>query len=192
MPTTEAQSLLCFTSKDDRRVAALNGMTIAQWDCLLVRRCTQFDSCSAVDCPLDFRQGQRSDPYPDESEKCRALVSTRQEIIAQAVAEGLKFELHYGGLTYKESVSEIQGERRKARYEALPEDKKQEMRERLVRARAVRAQAAETAHEGGAGASSGDAAFGAETVPGEEKYPQFLSPGAEFSEDASTSGRLAL
>ena len=87
-------------------------MSLAEWDCLLCQRCPQFEVCGARDCPLDFLQGCRGPSFPDETEKCHAQRKTRQRIIAEARAEGLKFDLHHDGLT----VREVQREERRARY----------------------------------------------------------------------------
>lgn len=115
-------SLLCHTNKDQRRVAALNGMTLAEWDCLLCRRCPQYETCGARDCPLDFLQGCRGPSFPDETETCHAYRKSRHRVITEAQAAGLQFELHHDGLTLREVYREERADRYREQMKGMSEE----------------------------------------------------------------------
>ncbi len=108
-------------------------------DSTLMKRCSQWDTCSAPDCPLDPEYLQRG-AKQDGEEDCHTRKSTRLRIVAEARAEGVATAaaLPYGGLTKKEHGSELRSRRMKAEFAALPEDikerKRAEARRRLSRA----------------------------------------------------------
>ena len=95
-------------------------------------RCPHWNTCSAVECPLDSQQGERG---PIEDEQCHARISTRQRIIKEARAEGITIRLKYDGLLRQEWLREQRSARGKAQWHALPETEKQARRERLRQAR---------------------------------------------------------
>ena len=105
-------------------------------DTTLMKRCPQWEKCSAPDCPLDPEYLQRGRTYPGE-EKCGAWKSTRVKIVQATAAEwsAAVKALPYGGLTRKEHAAEARSRRMKADFAALPdevkEQKRREARERL-------------------------------------------------------------
>ena len=88
----------------------------------LMTRCAHWNTCNAVECPLDPRQGERG---PLEHEQCHARIATRRRIIEEARAEGITTPLKYDGLLHSEWITEKRRARGKARWRALPEAKKQ-------------------------------------------------------------------
>ena len=98
----------------------------------LMKRCPYWDTCNAVQCPLDPLQGQRG---PVEEERCRAQIATRQRIIQQAQAQGITTPLKHGGLLHREWVREKRSAAAKARWEQLPQEEKERRRQRLRQAR---------------------------------------------------------
>ena len=97
------------------------GMPQVDDQLLLVRRCPHYETCSAVECPLDPLQGKRG---PVEEEKCHARRATRLAIVAQAKAEGIDYPLLYGGLTYAETVRDKRSARARARWESMSEEER--------------------------------------------------------------------
>ena len=97
-----------------------------------MERCPHWNTCSAVECPLDPLQGERG---PVEDEQCHARIATRRRIIEEARAEGISTPLKYSGLLQREWVREKRSAQGKAGWEALPEAEKQARRDRLRRAR---------------------------------------------------------
>ena len=96
----------------------------------LMTRCPHWNTCNAVECPLDPRQGERG---PVEDERCRARIATRQRIIKEA--EAITTPLKYDGLLYSEWVTEKRSARGKAHWRALPEAEKQVRLKRLAQMR---------------------------------------------------------
>ena len=92
----------------------------------LMKQCPQFYTCSAPLCPLDPRYPDR--PAFKGDDRCTSRKSTRLRITEEAEAKGIATVggLEYRGLTVKEFTSEERSRRMKARWEALPEDEKQE------------------------------------------------------------------
>ena len=91
---------------------------MVDYELLLVRRCPHYDTCSAVECPLDVLQGQRG---PVGEEICHALRRTRLAIIAEAQAEGIEYRLRHGGRTEAEVAKDKRREQARRQWEALPE-----------------------------------------------------------------------
>lgn len=98
----------------------------------LMERCPHWESCNAVECPLDPLQGQRG---PVAEEQCHARIATRKRIIEQARAEGIATALKHEGFLYREWVRQKRSAGAKARWQALPEEEKCHRRERLRQAR---------------------------------------------------------
>ena len=109
-----------------------NIMESREQETTLMKRCSHFISCSAVDCPLDPLQGERG---PVEEEECRVRRSTRLRVTEQARAEGVTTPLKYDGLTYREWKREQRSSAGRARWQALAEEEKQIIRQRLAKAR---------------------------------------------------------
>ena len=117
-----------ITARDLPRLARAAGLSLVDYELLLVRRCPHYDrGCSAVECPLDPLQGQRG---PVEEEKCRALRRTRLAIIAAAKAEGLDYPLRHGGRTEAEVAKDKRRAVARQRWEGLSEEQKQAFLER--------------------------------------------------------------
>ncbi len=114
-------------------MASLGPVERAAFELALVRRCPQYDTCSAPQCPLDPLYPTRSH-FPDEAD-CKALKRTRLEIVEKGVAEGVETAqyLTYVGLTVQEDRSRRKADAAKARFEALPEAEKQRIRDRLTK-----------------------------------------------------------
>ena len=111
-----------ITAHDLPRLVRAAGLSLVDYELLLVRRCHHYDTCSAVECPLDVLQGQRG---PVEEETCHALRRTRLAIIAQARAEGIEYPLRHGGLTEAEVAKDKRSATRRRVWEAMPEESRQ-------------------------------------------------------------------
>lgn len=68
----------------------------------VMRRCPQWQTCSAPDCPLDPKYMQRGKRQKGEP-VCRAQKPTRLRVAAEAEADGLT--TRFGGLTSREAAS---------------------------------------------------------------------------------------
>lgn len=108
----------------------------------LMKRCPQFPSCSAPECPLDPCYPDRVRTEASEP-SCTARLSTRLRIVEEAVAEGASTAkaLRYGGRTRREETGRRRAERAKAQWARLPEHEREARRETLRRGRAKRRQA---------------------------------------------------
>lgn len=122
---------------DGRLRRELDAMTPAErsaWEVAVARRCPSWKRCSAPKCPLDpiyhERIAERGDP------RCRAEKPTRLRIVAQCAAEGVETVryLPAAGLTPREEMGRVAGERTRARWEAMSPEEQEAERARLSRA----------------------------------------------------------
>lgn len=119
--------------------------TAIEFRSAVMRRCPQFDRCSAPECPLDPSYPDRVKREPGEP-SCTARLSTRLRMVERALAEGVPTAtaLKYGGRSRQEEAAQRRSERAKAQWAALPEPERERRRETLRRGRARRRQTLQT------------------------------------------------